>query len=841
MEKKDNQEYSFLNPRETTTKIHLFQFLRKYHHQILLCDMGCSGSKADDFPLVVRCRERRELIRAAADHRFALAAAHVSYFKSLKEVGDALKKFVDEELITASTSSSSLSSPSLVLPPVGKSRKINNEGSSLHNPETSGSNGGSVLHAHVDEDDESHIHFSDSDEDEEDDWNHHHHIHTHTHKDDDEDENHLHHVEEGDSSHYTHGGYNGYGYGYGMMNDRFAFPPPPNSYGQPYSSSYFSMEQPMDQYLWGPPGMPPPQPQPQPQPQPMSGYYSSSSNVYYMRKSAPEMKTVIQEAAPPQPTNGYLNSYWNYPAPYENGGVKVSPPKEPPPPPSPKATAWDFFNLFDGHDVGYQGYYSTGGYGYGSISSSPDSNEVREREGIPELEEETENEVYREVQKGKRVNAETRTTSKPSTPSSRSVPLYKNSEGYSKSGPMHKSEASSRSGPLHMNSGGSSRSLPSWSSEDSAKPSIPSEYTKSTLGKDPSRNSEATGSISLTDEKSSSGSLVSKSVDGGSVKKKGVSFEVDETSKYEADSSKLSSLTTLSPNGTRDLREVVAEIRDEFQIASSYGKEVAMMLEVGKVPYHPGLLKGDTLEDHLPWNFIITQRILSQQFFPGFCTQLLHSLLSSNPPSMQSINLASKTSKLAKSYFGDVEKEANTNVCKLSSTLDKLYAWEEKLYKEVKEEEKLRVVYEKQCKRLKGLDEKGADSGKIEATQAAIRRSLTRLNVSIKAIDAISSRIHKLRDKELQPQIAELIHGLIRMWKSMLKCHQKQFQAIMESKIRRLRANTGFRTDSNLRATAELEMELREWCERFNDWMGTQKSYVESLNGWLLRCLQYEP
>ncbi|CAI9787044.1 unnamed protein product [Fraxinus pennsylvanica] len=780
--------------------------------------MGCSGSKADDLPLVVRCRERRELIRAAADHRFTLAAAHVSYFKFLKEVGDALKKFVDEELITASPSSSSLSSPSLVLPPLEKSRKINHEGSS-HNSGKSSSNGGSVLHGHGDEDDESHIHLSDSDEDddddEEDDWNHHHHrIHTHTNKDD-EDKNNFHRVEQGDSSHNPQGGYNGHGYGYGheMMNNGYSYPLPSNSYGQPYSSSYFPMEQPMGQYLWSPPRMP--------QPQPMPGYYSSNSNVYYMRRSAPEMKTVVQEAASPQqPSNGYLNSYWNYPAPYGNGGVKVSPPKEPPPPPSPKATAWDFFNLFDGHDDGYQGYYSTGGYGYGSISSSPDSNEVREREGIPDLEEETENEVYREVQKGKRVSAEMRKNSKPSTPSSRSVPLHKNSEGSSKSGPMHKSEGSSRSGALHMNSEDSFRSVPSWSSEESAKRSVPSEYTKRTLVEDPSPKSDATGSISLTDEKSSSESLVSKSVDEGSVKKKRVSFEVDETPKHEADSSKLSSLAALSRHGTRDIREVVAEIRDDFQIASSYGKEVARMLEVGKVPYHPGFLK------------VILSRILHP---------IAPSLLSSNPPSMHSINLASRTSKLAKSYFGDVEMDTNSQVCNLSSTLDKLYAWEEKLYKEVKEEEKLRVMYEKQCKRLKGLDEKGADSGKIEATQAAIRRSLTRLKVSIKAIDAISSRIHELRDKELQPQITELIHGLIRMWKSMLRCHQKQFQAIMESKLRRLRANTGFRTDSNLRATAELEMELREWCERFNDWIGTQKSYVESLNGWLLRCLQYEP
>lgn len=79
------------------------------------------------------------------------------------------------------------------------------------------------------------------------------------------------------------------------------------------------------------------------------------------------------------------------------------------------------------------------------------------------------------------------------------------------------------------------------------------------------------------------------------------------------------------------------------------------------------------------------------------------------------------------------------------------------------------------------------------------------------------------------------------MWKAMLKCHQKQFQAIMESKMRKLKANIGPQTDSNSRATAQLERELRAWCDRFNNWIGFQKSYVESLNGWLLQCLQYEP
>lgn len=75
----------------------------------------------------------------------------------------------------------------------------------------------------------------------------------------------------------------------------------------------------------------------------------------------------------------------------------------------------------------------------------------------------------------------------------------------------------------------------------------------------------------------------------------------------------------------------------------------------------------------------------------------------------------------------------------------------------------------------------------------------------------------------------------------MLKCHQKQFQAIMESKVRSLRANTGLQRDSGLKAILDLEMELREWCISFNHWVNTQKLYVESLNGWLSRCLHYEP
>lgn len=79
------------------------------------------------------------------------------------------------------------------------------------------------------------------------------------------------------------------------------------------------------------------------------------------------------------------------------------------------------------------------------------------------------------------------------------------------------------------------------------------------------------------------------------------------------------------------------------------------------------------------------------------------------------------------------------------------------------------------------------------------------------------------------------------MWKLMLKCHQKQFQAITDSKTQTLKLNSGLQRDSRLQAIFELETELRTWCSYFSDWIRAQKSYVESLNGWLFRCLDHVP
>ncbi|KAL4583086.1 hypothetical protein LXL04_007650 [Taraxacum kok-saghyz] len=770
--------------------------------------MGCRPSKVDDLPLVIRCRERKRLIKSAADYRYDLSSSHLAYFHSLREIGFALSRFVDEQLVIPSPSPSS---PVLTLPSDQGKTKTNNNGSM---------SSGSISHIHS-------IDGGNEDSDSDSDLSSSGHIHLH---DSGGFEN-----EKPRSSSFNRP----HGHGYNEMdsNDPYLMnrePPPPyqppggpnqTNFSDPYA---MNREQPPYQPPWGDPYVVNPSAYPwgpnqtswgenEPyvvnpsasQYQPHWGPYQENFNTYneyggnpnpnsnqyayYMKKSAPATHTVIQpeEARGFQETRQWLDPpHYN---PYENaygygfsyGGApppqEPKKPKSPPPPPPPKD---DYLNFFDAYDNGYPGY----GYGYGSMVSSPDSSEVREREGIPDLEEETETEShYEEAVKGNTYNTK-----------------------------RNSGEGTSRSVGIE-NNGLHSRRIPPRKSEDTPMAA----HDEASMNSVPSENNEGAQPVDIEVDKHSSETV---GMGEGYEGKKGVSFDVDEDSIVEIESSILSSLTTLSVHGSRDLQEVVNEIKDEFEVAFGYGKEVALMLEAGKLPYQS--------------RFAVLKVLLSKILYP-----LAPSLVSSEHP-IQSVRSGSRVTKLAGSYI--VDAVADVSSINLSSTLEKLYVWEKKLYKEVKvissstiDEERLRVMYEKMYKKLNELDTNGAESSKIDAAQASIRRLMTKLNVSIKAIDAISTEIHKVRDKELQPQLSQLIYGLIRMWQAIVKCHRKQFEALMDSRSRTLR--TTLQQDSNSRAVMELETGLVTWSHHFNKWVNAQKSYIDSLNGWLNQCIDHEP
>eukprot|EP00268_Persea_americana_P038818 TRINITY_DN38471_c0_g2_i2.p1 TRINITY_DN38471_c0_g2~~TRINITY_DN38471_c0_g2_i2.p1 ORF type:complete len:147 (+),score=25.53 TRINITY_DN38471_c0_g2_i2:422-862(+) len=109
----------------------------------------------------------------------------------------------------------------------------------------------------------------------------------------------------------------------------------------------------------------------------------------------------------------------------------------------------------------------------------------------------------------------------------------------------------------------------------------------------------------------------------------------------------------------------------------------------------------------------------------------------------------------------DISEESLVFLGSHQSTLDRLYAWEKKLYKEVKSGERIRIAYEKKCMQLRNQNAKGEDPSILEKTRAIVRGLHTQIKVSMHSVESVSKRIETLRDEELQPQLMDLIQGYL--------------------------------------------------------------------------------
>ncbi|XP_038991999.1 protein ROLLING AND ERECT LEAF 2-like isoform X2 [Hibiscus syriacus] len=171
-----------------------------------------------------------------------------------------------------------------------------------------------------------------------------------------------------------------------------------------------------------------------------------------------------------------------------------------------------------------------------------------------------------------------------------------------------------------------------------------------------------------------------------------------------------------------------------------------------------------------------------------------------------------------------------------ASTLDRLYAWERKLYDEVKASETVRSEYDLKCKFLRHLESRAESSSKIDKTRAVVKDLHSRIRVAIQRIHSISKRIEDLRDNELQPQLEELIEGLSRMWEVMSECHRRQFQIISVA-YKNATMKISALSESHRPITAHLEHELSLLFSSFTKWIGSLKAYLKAINSWLGRCV----
>ena len=75
-------------------------------------EMGATNSRAEKNEALSLCKERKRFVKVAIDSRYALAAAHVSYIQSLRNVGIALRRYAESEVEVESSLSISDKTPS---------------------------------------------------------------------------------------------------------------------------------------------------------------------------------------------------------------------------------------------------------------------------------------------------------------------------------------------------------------------------------------------------------------------------------------------------------------------------------------------------------------------------------------------------------------------------------------------------------------------------------------------------------------------------------------------------------------------------------------------------------
>ncbi|XVF47648.1 hypothetical protein PTKIN_Ptkin03bG0126600 [Pterospermum kingtungense] len=196
------------------------------------------------------------------------------------------------------------------------------------------------------------------------------------------------------------------------------------------------------------------------------------------------------------------------------------------------------------------------------------------------------------------------------------------------------------------------------------------------------------------------------------------------------------------------MAEVITDLETRFMAASEAANVVSAMLEASRAQYSSTS------------NELSAMKMLNP-------VALLRSASSRSSSSRFLIN-SSSSKEAGYESSSDLSEESCMFHGSHQSTLDRLYAWEKKLYEEVKSGEKIRIAYEKKSRQLRNQDVKGDDPYAVDKTRAAIRDLHTQIKVSIHSVEAISKRIETLRDEELQPQLLELVQGYVSFTTSYL-------------------------------------------------------------------------
>nr|GMC93247.1 nitrate regulatory gene2 protein [Ipomoea batatas] len=289
----------------------------------------------------------------------------------------------------------------------------------------------------------------------------------------------------------------------------------------------------------------------------------------------------------------------------------------------------------------------------------------------------------------------------------------------------------------------------------------------------------------------------------------------------------------------KDFLSSIKDIEHRFTRASESGKEVSRMLEANKIHVGYSMAKGNS-PAALSFTSIGTvccRRGTNKNAGEGeqHATKIItwkRTTSSRSSSSRNPLNTKDDNDDSGSDFVDDFCMISGSH----SSTLDRLYAWERKLYDEVKAIESIRRDYDRKCDQLRHQSAKDLSAQVIDKTRAGVKDLHSRIRVALYSVDSISKRIEKMRDEELLPQLLELIQGLNRMWRAMLECHHTQYITI--SLAYHAKTSTGSpRGNMQKQIMDQLLDEVECFGLSFADWINSHTMYVEALNAWLQNCI----
>ncbi|KAM3290076.1 protein ALTERED PHOSPHATE STARVATION RESPONSE 1 [Capsicum chacoense] len=288
----------------------------------------------------------------------------------------------------------------------------------------------------------------------------------------------------------------------------------------------------------------------------------------------------------------------------------------------------------------------------------------------------------------------------------------------------------------------------------------------------------------------------------------------------------------------KDFLSSIKDIEHRFFRASESGKEISRMLEASKIRVGYSEAKGkSSLSAYLSSMGSVCCRRVGENMSDeaDHVTKVIiwkRTASSRSSSSRNPLNSKDDNDDSGSDFVEDFCMIAGSH----SSTLDRVYAWERKLYDEVKTIESIRRDYDRKCNQLRHQFAKDVSAQIIDKTRSVVKDLHSRIRVALYSVDSISKRIEKMRDEELLPQILELIQGLIKMWRAMLECHHAQYITISLAYHAKASVSSP-QGDTQKLIMSQLQDEVECFGLSFANWINSHTSYVEALNSWLQNCI----